>query len=321
MTGIRLLNAELVRELLPMDQCITLMRKAMTLESQGLTIQPIRTGVRHPHRNGLLGLMPGYIEQPELLGIKVIAIFPERVDPSLSSHAGFVILFDGTNGAPAAIMEGGTITAIRTAAATAVATDLLARKDADTLGIMGCGEQAHAHVEALSLVRDFKRIMVWGRDASKAEAFCEGDARLTPASLEETAAADVICTITGASEPFFTADLLRPGQHLSVVGSSIPTTSEIDVETVARSSFFVDFEDSARALAGDFRRALDAGAISADHIKGSIGDILTGKIPGRISDDEITLFKSLGMVSEDLVSADHILEQAKLRNLGQVVEW
>jgi ornithine cyclodeaminase len=233
-----------------------------------------------------------------------------------------VILFSAEDGVPAVILDAGSITGIRTAAATAVATDALARKDVRTLAIMGCGEQARNHVEALPKVRRFQEIMIWGRDYEKAKAFCANDGRLTPVkSLQEAAQADVICTTTGAREPFFTEDLLRPGQHLNVIGSSIPTTSEIDVGTVARSRFYTDYVDSALALAGDFRRAKEQGAVGDDHIIGAIGDVLAGRAPGRQSDDEITLFKSLGMICEDLVSADYILKVAAKTGAGQMVEW
>jgi ornithine cyclodeaminase len=133
--------------------------------------------------------------------------------------------------------------------------------------------------------------------------------------------ADVICTTTAAAEPFFKADWLRPGQHLNAVGSSVPTTSEIDVETVARARLFVDFKDSALALAGDFKRAREAGLVGDGHIVGSIGDVLTGKVAERTSDQDITLFKSLGMVAEDLVSADYIYREAVRRGVGEAVEW
>jgi ornithine cyclodeaminase len=233
-----------------------------------------------------------------------------------------MILFSAEDGVPAAILDAGSITGIRTAAATAVATDALAREDVQTLAIMGCGEQARNHVEALPKVRNFQKIMIWGRDYEKAKAFCAKDGRLTPVkSLQEAAQADVICTTTGAREPFFTEDLLRPGQHLNVIGSSIATTSEIDVGTVARSRFYTDYVDSALALAGDFRRAKEQGAVGDNHIIGAIGDVLTGRAPGRQSDEEITLFKSLGMICEDLVSADYILKVAAKTGAGQTVEW
>lgn len=326
---IRLLNAAAVRALLPVDRCIDLTRQAMKLvATEGGTIQPIRQGLWHPDKRGLISMMPGYTANPEWLGIKIMAVYAGNFGTEFGSHQGFVILFETKNGVPRAIMDGREITAIRTAAATAAATDALARRDTRTLAIFGYGEQAHTHLEAVPRVRSFERALVWGRDFEKAQSFCAAEQAHHPFPItavrtaeEAAVAADVLCTTTAAKEPFFESRWLRPGQHLNVVGSSIPTTSEIDIETVARCRLFVDFKDSALALAGDFRRAKEAGAVGDDHILGSIGDVLTGRVAGRTSDQDITLFKSLGMVSEDLVSADFILAEAERRGVGQLVEW
>ncbi|MFN0177844.1 MAG: ornithine cyclodeaminase family protein [Gemmatimonadales bacterium] len=325
---IRVLNAAAVRSLLPIDRCIELMRTAMSLVATGEAIQPIRQSLFHPDRRGLLSMMPGYTGNPEWIGIKVMTVFPGNFGTAFGSHQGFVHLFETKNGAPRAIMDGREITAIRTAAASAVATDALARRDTTTLAIFGYGEQARTHLEAVTRVRSFRRALIWGRHLAKAKQFAADqaahhDLEIAAVATPEEAAvgADVLCTTTAAKEPFVEARWLRPGQHLNVVGSSIPTTSEIDVETVARSRLFVDFRDSALALAGDLRRAKEAGAVGDDHIVGSIGDVLTGRVPGRTSDQDITLFKSLGMVAEDLVSADFILREADRLGVGQVIDW
>jgi ornithine cyclodeaminase len=324
--NIRLLNASAVRTLLPMSRCIELMRTAMSLVAKNQAIQPIRQAVFHPDRRGLMSMMPGYTADPEWLGIKVISVFPGNFGSEIGSHQGVVLLFETKHGSPVALLDGREITAIRTAAATAVATGALARRDVKTLAIFGYGEQAHTHLEAIPEVRRFERVVVWGRDFAKAKAFAAAAHAAVPvtavASAEEAAVqADVLCTTTAAAEPYFKADWLRPGQHLNVVGSSVPTTSEIDVDTVARCRLFVDFKDSALALAGDFKRAKEAGRVTDAHIQGSIGDVLTGQVAGRTSDQDVTLFKSLGMVAEDLVSADWIFREAERRGIGQTVEW
>jgi len=325
---IRLLNAEAVKTLLPMSRCIELMRQAMRLEAEKRTIQPIRQALFHPDGRGLMSMMPGYTGDPEWLGIKVISVFPGNFGTGVGSHQGVVLLFETKSGSPVALLDGREITAIRTAAATAVATDVLARPDARTLAIFGYGEQAHTHLDAVGQVRPFERVLVWGRDFAKTEAFCadakaHGRSGVVAVRTAEEAAreADVLCTTTAAAEPFFEGRWLRPGQHLNAVGSSVPSTSEIDVETVTRSRLYVDFRDSALALAGDFRRAKEAGRVTDDHIVGSIGEVLTGRIAGRGGADEITLFKSLGMVAEDLVSADAIFREAERRGVGAVVDW
>jgi ornithine cyclodeaminase len=320
---VRFINAADIRRVLTFERCIDLMRHAMSLDSAAAR-QPIRQTLSSPGLPGSLSIMPGFIANPARLGMKVVSVF---ADAPHGSHQGFVLIFDTRDGTPLAILDGGEITAIRTAAATAVATDVLARRDVRTLAICGYGEQAASHLRALPLVRRFERILIWGRDFEKAQRFAESQARLVNCclsavrSLDEAAAADVICTATAASEPFFHSGLLRPGHHLNVVGSSIPTTSEIDIETVARSRFYVDLNESALALAGDFLRASHAGRVSDDHIVGSIGDVIDGRAAGRTSAADITLFKSLGMISEDLVAADYVMRMAAEQGLGQLVDW
>lgn len=311
-----------------MEPCIDLMIRAMKLVAEGKTIQPIRSGVFHPNMRGLLGMMPGYIGEPDWLGIKVTSVYPGNSGAHPGAHQGAVMLFDPASGTPMAFIEAGEITAIRTAAATAAATDVLARKDASTLGVFGYGEQARTHIRALPLVRRFEQTLVWGRDTEKLQRFCRAQSAelgldITPARSAEHAAteADVLCLVTAAAEPIFTADWLRPGQHLNVVGSSIPSTSEIDVQTVARARYFVDYDESARVLAGDFRRARDTGVVTDEHLLGTVGDVLIGKVAGRRSGEDITLFKSLGMVSEDLVAADFVLKEAERLGVGVVVDW
>lgn len=325
---VRVLNAKAVRELLSIGHCVELMRKAMLLVAQEQTIQPIRTALRLPDGKGLLSLMPGYIANPRWLGIKVVSVFPGNFGSEFGSHQGAVLLFEPEHGALVAIADGREITAIRTAAATAVATDVLAKRDASTLVILGYGDQARVHVQSLVLVRPIARILVWGRDFAKAERFSKWAASQTRARVEAVSdvrraigEADIICTTTAASEPILEGKWLRPGQHLNVVGSSIPTTAEVDVETVARSRVFADFKGSALQLAGELRRAIQAGVVGEEHILGSVGDVLAGSIVGRSSDSDITMFKSLGMVCEDLVTADFVLRESERLGVGSFVEW
>lgn len=322
----RILNGADVRRLLPMRECIDLMRTAFLAVSEGKADQPIRRAVWTADRTGLLSLMPGHVHDPALLGIKLITVFPANV--AVSSHQGLVVLFDARTGTPQAIADAAEITAIRTAAATAAATDILARGDARVLAVLGTGEQARAHLEALPLVRSFDRILLWGRDPAKADALGTWAAthlglatETVPDVRGAVEAADVVCTLTAAPEPILEGAWLRPGTHLNSVGSSIPTTSEIDVEAVARSRVYVDYRASALELAGDLRRAFASGRVDESHIVGEVGQVLTGAAPGRRSADEITLFKSLGMAAEDLFSASLILERAQAEGVGQTVAW
>lgn len=325
--NIRLLNAAAVRELLPVDRCLPLMRDAMRLVARERTRQPIRSAMPLPDGRGLLGLMPGYTEEPRWLGVKVVTVFPENFGTELGSHQGLVLLFDAGNGAPKAVVEAREITRIRTAAATAVATEALARDDVRTLGIFGYGEQARTHVHAVPLVREFAEILVWGRNAARAHAFADemrSEVRCTLRAVErreQAAAADVVCTVTAAKEPFYRADWLKPGQHLNLVGASVPSAAEAEPEVVRCARFFTDYRESALALAGEFRRALEAGLIDEDHLVGEIGEILEGMVPGRTSGEDVTVFKSLGMIAEDLLSADFVLTEAERRGIGEMIEW
>lgn len=325
---VRMLNAQAVRQLLPMDRCVDLMRKAMLMVAQQQTIQPIRSALQLPDGKGLLSMMPGYTADPRWLGIKVVSVFPENFGSDRGSHQGAVLLFEPEHGSLAAIVDGREITAIRTAAATAVATDALAKRDASTLAILGYGEQARVHVQSLALVRPIERVLVWGRDLARAKRFCEWAATQIGARLEAVpeaplaiAEADVICTTTAAPEPILEGKWLHPGQHLNVVGSSIPTTAEIDAEAVIRCRVFADFKESALQLAGELRRAREAGMVGEDHVLGSVGEVLAGQIVGRSSEDDITMFKSLGMICEDLVTADFLLRESERQGIGSVVEW
>ncbi len=330
---IRIVNAHEVDRLLPMAECIRLMREAMPLAGAGGAVQPIRTALRLPDGRGLLGMMPGYLPaRPKAvapqLGIKVVTVYPGNFGTNLGSHQGMVLLFDAADGRPLAIIEAREVTAIRTAASSAVATDVLAQRDAPVLAVFGYGEQATVHVEALRCVRDIRELILWGRNPAQATAFAaETGARFgiparAVARVEDAAAAaDILCTTTAAAEPYLKGAWLRPGQHLNVVGSSIPTTAEVDHDTVVRCRFYVDFRDSALALAGEFRRARDAGLVTDDHILGSIGDVLAGRAVGRLNPNDITLFKSLGMVSEDLVAARFVLEEAERLDVGRVVDF
>ena len=322
------LNATVVRSLLSPRRCIELMRTAMALVARGATLQPLRQMCRHPSGRGGIGMMQGYTARPEWLGLKVMTGFASNVGTAFATHQGFVLLFEVEHGAPVAILDAREITAIRTAAATAVATDVLANPDSCVLALCGYGEQARAHLEALSEVRRFERVVVWGRDPLKAQAFAAAQGErlglavsAVPSPQAAAVAADVICTTTAAAEPFLKGAWLRPGQHLNAVGSSIPATAEVDEDAVARCRYFVDFRESALELAGDFRRARAAGLVSDAHILGSIGDVLEGKIVGRRDRADLTFFKSLGMISQDLVAADFVYCAAIEQGAGQVIDW
>jgi ornithine cyclodeaminase/alanine dehydrogenase-like protein (mu-crystallin family) len=324
---LRIVVAKDVRALLTMDRAIELMREAMALVGRGETVQPLRSALWLPDKRGLLGLMPGYVAKPERFGVKVLTVFPSNFAKGLPSHQGMVMLFNTEGGAPEAIIDAREITAIRTAAATAVATDVLARRDVKTLAFFGYGEQAETHFEALRRVRKFERLVVWGRDAKKASAFAAAhNSAALPievASSAEGAAsrADVICTLTAAIDPVLFGRWLRPGMHINAVGSGTAREAELDIDAVKRCRMFADNREGVLGQCGEFLRAKAAGAVDDAHVVGSVGDVIIGKIPGRQSGEEVTLFKSLGMAVEDVVSAEFILAEAARRGIGQAIEW
>jgi ornithine cyclodeaminase len=296
--------------------------------SEGRAVVPLRSIMAMPGARGMLGNMPGYLADPECFGVKLVSLMP-RNDPSrYSSHLGLVLLFESEHGCPVGILDAAEITAIRTAAASGLATRLLARADAGDLAILGAGEQARSHLEAMLAVRPLRRIRVWARDRAKAEVFAgtegarHGVAIETSGSVPEAVAgADIICTLTKAREPILLGDWISRGAHLNVVGSSIASAAEIDTAAVVQSRFFVDCRNSAVNEGGEYLRALRCGAISAAHIAAEIGEVANGTHPGRTSRDEVTLYKSLGVAPQDLASAHYVLDRARAAGIGQLIEF
>jgi ornithine cyclodeaminase len=315
----RLIPASDVERLLPVEACVPVMREAMIAVSQGDVSLPIRQFMPVPGASGKLALMPGSlgtagIAQSATFGIKLVCKYERpplngKPDP-LGTHVGMVLLFDSAKGVPLAMVEGSSLTAIRTSAASALATDLLARKDATRLAIIGNGEQALRHIEAMRAVRPISHVTVWGRDPERAAQFArDASARfglpVEPAASAAAAvsAADIVCTTTSAREPVLHGADLRPGQHCNLVGSAIPTTAEVDHEAVRRTRFYVDYRPAAMAAAGELLGAIEAGVVSEAHIVAEIGEVARGSAPGRASAEEITCYKSLGIAAQDLAAA------------------
>jgi ornithine cyclodeaminase/alanine dehydrogenase-like protein (mu-crystallin family) len=317
--SVRILDEREVRRLLPMSECIEVMAEALASLARGEVHNPLRFVVRPPEAPSIIGLMPAYRggETP-LWGLKSIVIAPGNAARGLDLHQGFVALFDGETGETRAIMNAGGITAVRTAAVTAVATRLLARDDARTLAILGAGVQGKANLEAMRAVRDFDRIVAWSRTPGRVARELDGVEEA--ASAEEAVRdADVVVTATSATEPIVRRDWLKEGAHVNAVGSSIPTTRELDTQTMVDAALFVDRRESTVNEAGDFLFPQREGVIGPDHIRAEIGELLTGAGAGRTSDGELTVFKSLGLAVEDLAAAEHILRRAEAENAGTVV--
>jgi ornithine cyclodeaminase/alanine dehydrogenase-like protein (mu-crystallin family) len=325
---IRVLRGSDVRQLLPMAECIDLMHRTMIAVSDRRVVLPLRSVMVMPGELGMLGNMPGYLAEPECFGVKLVSLIPRNKPPQYSSHLGLVLLFEAQHGCPVALLDAAEITAIRTAAASGLATRLLARPEAGDLALLGAGEQARSHLEAMLAVRRLRRIRVWARDTGKAAAFArvEGarhqiNIETSPTVPEAVLGADIICTLTKAREPILLGDQLASGVHLNVVGSSIASTAEIDTPAVVKSRFFVDYRDSTVNEGGEYLRALKAGAITPEHILGEIGEVANGTKIGRRSASDVTLYKSLGIAPQDLASAHYVLEKARAAGIGQTIDF
>lgn len=312
----KVFTADAVCRLLDYGGCIEAVRAAMIALSEDEREQPLRSiSTIAPQK--LFGMMPGMLPGLTEFGAKLVSVFPTPGRPGRAAHQGLVVLFDGDDGSVSCVADAGAVTEIRTGCASAAATDSLALRDARQLGIFGCGAQARSHIKALVRVRDFEEIGIWGRDieaASRLADWAGEHARIEARAYRDAetlaAKADVICTVTSASEPIIAADWIRPGTHLNLVGSSYAGPREVDSTLVAKSRFFVDYRRSALAAAAEFLKARDEGLLTDEHIAGEIGDVLAGRIAGRRSDEDITVYKSLGHVAQDLAAARYLLARA-----------
>ena len=323
----RLITRSQVERLLPVADCVDVMRGAMIVTSARKVTLPIRQFMAIPDAPGKLAIMPGALDDPACFGIKLVCKYERPHDDPLGTHVGMVLLFDSAKGVPLAMIEGSALTAIRTSAASALATDVLAGKDAARLAIIGTGEQAARHVHAMRLVRDIAHVTIWGRDPARAANFAAAMAQATglavmtaPSAAEAIAGADIVCTTTSARAPVLAGSTLEPGMHINLVGSAIPATAEVDAEAVRRSRFFVDYREAAMAAAGELLQAIEAGVVTSGHVIGEIGEVLLGRAEGRKTADDITLYKSLGVASQDLAAAYAIWGKAEREDVGQDIE-
>lgn len=321
--SVLVLNQQEVERLLDMAGCIEAMAEALASLARGEVQVPLRFMVHAEGGESLLGLMPAHRGGASpLYSLKTVAVFPENPKRGLDAHQGTVTLFDGETGEVRALMNASAITAIRTAAVSAVATRLLAREDARDLAILGAGVQARTHLEALRLVRDFERVRVYSPTAEHARALAqEGGAEAVASAEEAVRGADVVVTATNSVEPVLQREWLNQGAHVNAIGGRPPQMMELDPETIAAAAFYVDRRESAEAEAGDYRSAVAEGAIGPDHIRGEIGEVLIGAAPGRSSPDELTIFRSLGLAVEDLAAAEYVVRRARETGTGTEVAF
>jgi ornithine cyclodeaminase len=313
---IALFDAAQVEELLDYPGCIDAGRKAMTALSSGERPQPLRQ--IWPVGDGeMWGIMPGDLAALSSFGAKLVSVFHEPGSTSRTRHRGVVVAFDGKTGEVSCIADAEPVTRIRTGCASAVATDALARADSEVLAVFGTGVQAEAHLRALPLVRRFREILLWGRSPEKTREFAHQMSEqiglpISPVSdgREVAATADVICTVTSSREPVLLSEWVKPGTHINLVGSSMLGPVEVDAALVAKARYIADYRPGAIAQGAELAVARDAGLVDDSHVVGEIGEVLAGRIPGRENDEQITIYKSLGHVAQDLASAAYLQSKA-----------
>ena len=319
-----ILNQEEVERLLDLPGCMAAMEEALIGLANGQFHLPLRPIVRPPGESSFLGLMPAHrAGHRPLYALKTIAVFPDNPMRGLDPHQGSVTLYEGTSGELLALMNATPITAIRTAAVSGVATRALARGDASELAIVGAGHQAGPHIAAMLEARPFERIRIASRTFESAKRLASEWPIATAVETAEEAVrgADVVCTVTSSPEPVLLGEWLRPGAHVNAVGAGFPDMRELDAAAVANASFFVDRRDSAESESGDYLMALQEGAIADGHIRAELGEVLAGSAPGRTSDEEITVFESLGLAIEDLAAAEYLERKALASGAGVTVDF
>jgi ornithine cyclodeaminase/alanine dehydrogenase-like protein (mu-crystallin family) len=326
------LSAGDVRALLGYNDCAEAMRGALIALASGRAQQPQRTAIALPGAAGLMALMPSYLNgedaQDATYGLKAVCVTPSNPAAGLDTHQGVVLLSSGLTGEPLAVLNASAVTEIRTAAVSVVATELLARPDADELAVIGCGVQARSHILALDGARQLSRIRVAGRDAARAEQFAAGLAGQTrapvlacSAAMDAVAGAGIIVTATSSARPVLDRTWVAPGTHINAVGACLPQQRELDTATVAAGVLFADRRDSLLAESGDYLLAAADGAVAENQVRADLGELLLGSATGRASADEITIFESLGLAIEDLAAARCVYERAAVTGAGAWVEF
>lgn len=312
---LHVLTGEAIRHCVPMRACIDLMGETMRAVSRGEALMPPRGVVALGAAGNLYLDMPGAIARPAAFGSKLLGYFPGNA--ALPAIQGVIVLFEAATGRPVAVVDAVSVTALRTAAASGLATRLLAREDAATLAILGTGVQAEHHLEAMRAVRKLTRVFVWGRSYEKAEAFAERLSRpgeqfaVTPNARMAVEQADIVCTVTASPVPVLEGRWVKPGAHLNLVGAFTPTTREADTEAIRRARLFVEIREFALREAGEILIPMSESLLTAAHVAGEIGEVVDGKVAGRTRPDEITAYKSLGNVAQDLATAAYALERAQ----------
>lgn len=312
-----------VRAVLSPFELIDAMESALAALSAGRVVQPVRTAFEIADRT-FFALMPAFDRDQAILGAKLVSVFPANFSKGIPTHLAAISLYDTTTGELLAVMDGRYITEVRTAAASAVSVRHLARANASVLAILGSGVQARSHLEVLPLVRDFAEIRAWSPTAEHLQRFVSGariPMRATETAEEAVRGADVVILATNAVTPAIDNRWVGPGTHVVAMGACRPTQQEIDPFLVARAHLVVDSRAAALAESGDIVQPIRQGLFTEEHVQAELGEIVSGRKPGRVNPDEVTLFKSLGQAIEDLVAADLAYRRAQQTGRGTRVEF
>lgn len=327
------LSHDEVLKALPPEECAAAMAEVLVARERREAYMPLRMIVRPPGASGFMGLMPAWraesADERSAFALKALCLIPDNPARGLDTHQGVVALFDGEIGVPLAILDASAVTAVRTAAVSAVATEALARQDARVLAILGGGVQARSHANALLRVRQFEQVRVYAPSRQHAHGVVDSierpaaggtiTAEVTASARDAVEGADVVVTATTSRTPVLELEWLSPGTHINAVGASTPDACELGPETVAACALFADSRESITNEAGEFRAAIAQGLIGEDHVGAELGEVLTGRRPGRENDEQLTLFRSLGLAVEDLAAAQHAVRVAARLGLGTEV--
>ncbi|MEZ5829674.1 MAG: ornithine cyclodeaminase family protein [Dongiaceae bacterium] len=315
------LNGDDIRRLVTIADLIEPVAAAMASVSRREAQLPLRQAIPLGG-DDKFGVMPGALGGDGSYGAKLLSLFPRNPDRGLSSHAGVMLVFDRASGLPKACLDASVLTALRTAAASAVATQLLARPDARRLAIIGAGEEADGHLIAMRAVRTIAQVVVWSRNRDKTTAFARKHGiAAAPTLAAALAEADIICTTTSATQPFLSQAMVPEGAHLNAIGGSMPYLRELMPDCVPALGFFTDYHPSLDAQAGEVIDARAQGLVPADWQATEIGEVIAGTHPGRTSAAQRTLYRSLGVASQDLAAAEFIAGRAVERKFGVEVAW
>lgn len=327
-----ILNADDVRKALPMSEAILAMKKAYASLSDGTAVVPLRTRLPIPGSEALSLFMPAYVDSQDgnALAIKIVSLFPTNPSRGLAYIQAAVLVIDPATGQAMALLEGSSLTAIRTGAASGAAIDLLARPQSRVVAVFGAGAQGRTQLEAACTARRVETAFIYDADLIKAQTFAEEmrgrgsipkDVRVASNSKEAVENADMICTATTSLKPVFDDRHIKPGTHISAVGSYTPEMQEVPAGTVQRAKVFVDSRSAALEEAGDLIQPMRAGLFDESHVCGELGEVILGRISGRQSDDEITCFKSVGVAVQDAMAAQVALNNAHRMNIGTEVNF